>query len=490
MKLIFNISIAPLTVIVVFVVSQAFCQPPEIEWSRIYGSDSTDISYSVQNTTDNGYIFAGYTKISGNYDMYVVRTDSQGINQWTRTYGGSGSDVANSIQQTIDRGYIVAGVTTSYGAGSGDMYLVKTDSLGDTIWTRTYGGENLDDAECVQQTLDGGYILAGYRRPYSGGLIEMFLVKIDSIGDILWTRNYGGTDDRAAHCVRQTNDGGYIIAGDNPFYGGNEYDIYLVKTDSLGNEIWTRTYGGLDEDYALSVRQTTDGGYIIAGGTYSFGTGLADFYVIMTDSMGDTLWTRTYGGSSNDFASSVQLTVDGNYVVVGNTASFGAETGDMYLIKINSAGDILWTMIYGGPDSDVPQCIDLTNDGGYIITGCIYYWEYPANAWLVKTGPDTAVSGAPVIEWVSHPKNFILHPAYPNPFNPTTNITFHIPYATHTTLNIYNLSGQRITTLIDNRLNPGTHHVTFDGSTLSSGIYFYQLNSGSITKTQKMVLIK
>ena len=214
--------------------------------------------------------------------------------------GGAADDWAYSVQQTADGGYIVAGYTNSFGAGDYDFYLVKTNSQGDTLWTRTYGGSDDDWAYSVQQTADGGYIVAGYTYSFGAGDDDFYLVKTNSQGDTLWTRTYGGSGDDEAYSVQQTADGGYIVAGYTSSFGAGSGDFYLVKTNSQGDTLWTRTYGGSGYDGAYSVQQTADGGYIVAGYTGSFGAGSDDFYLVKTNSQGDTLWTRTYGGSSND----------------------------------------------------------------------------------------------------------------------------------------------------------------------------------------------
>ncbi|MCP4631383.1 MAG: T9SS type A sorting domain-containing protein, partial [candidate division Zixibacteria bacterium] len=188
-----------------------------------------------------------------------------------------------SVQQTTDGGYIIAGETGSYGAGNRDSYLIKTDSSGDTLWTQTYGGASHDIAESVQQTTDGGYILGGYTESYGAGNRDFYLIKTDSSGDTLWTRTYGGAAYDYAESVQQTTDGGYIMTGYTSSFGAGGADCYLIKTDSSGDTLWTRTYGGAIYDMAYSVQQTTDGGYIVAGGTNSFGPGSADFYLVKVE---------------------------------------------------------------------------------------------------------------------------------------------------------------------------------------------------------------
>jgi hypothetical protein len=486
---------AIITFLSVFILVQyAFTQPPEIEWTRVFGLDSTDIAYSVEQTMDGGYVYAGKTGPSTWYgtDALLVKTDSLGNIDWYRLYGGEDYDDAKSVQQTSDGGYILAGRTASFGAGSNDMYVVKTDSEGDTLWTRTYGGSSSDGARSVQQTTDMGYVIAGDSRRLYMDLFEMYLVKIDSLGDTLWTRTYGGPEDRTAHCVRQTSDHGYILVGYNNHSSG--YDIYLVKTDGLGYLQWTGTYGGDETDRARSVLQTSDEGYIIGGSTHSFGAGGSDVYVIKTDSLGDTLWTRTYGGDGFEYADEVQQTNDGGYIITGYTESFGSGGYDLYLLKINMVGDTIWTMVYGGEDSEYGRSVALTSDGGYIIAGeySIYLppYDYLTDAWLVKTGPDTAVSRAPSIQWVSHPKDFILHPVYPNPFNATTTISYRLPQPGKVSLVIYNVLGQQVAWLFKGGQPAGIHKIGWDASEVGSGVYFAQLKCRNQIRTIKMLVLK
>jgi len=254
--------------------------------------------------------------------------------------------------------------------------------------------------------------------------------------DTLWTRTYGGSSDDGAYSVQQTTDGGYIMAGQTLSFGAGNYDFYLVKTNSLGDTLWTRTYGGNVHDCAYSVRQTADGGYIVAGYIYSFGAGSDDFYLVKTNSQGDTLWTRTYGGSNSDLAYSVQQTADGGYIVAGYTESFGAGDHDFY---------------------------------------------------LVKTGPDQ--SGTE-LSTIGVPSQYILYPNWPNPFNPSTQIAYVLPKTGRVSLKVFNLLGEEVSALVDEMQSAGTHAVAFDGSGLPSGIYLCRLQAGSFVETKKMVLLK
>jgi uncharacterized delta-60 repeat protein len=338
-----------------------------VTFAKTYGG--TDYAFSVQQTSDSGYIIAGTTRSfgAGNEDIILIKTDANGNIIWAKTYGGIDPDLAHSVQQTSDGGYILAGYTLSFGAGFYDAFLVKTDANGNIIWPKTYGGTYYDYAYSVQQTSDGGYIVAGYTYSFSAG--DILLIKTDANGNIIWAKTYGGTYWDEAYSVQQTSDGGYIVAGYTDSFGAGGSDIFLIKTDANGNVIWAKTYGGTYYDYAYSVQQISDGGYIVAGYTYSFGAGWYDVFLIKTDANGDLEWAKTYGGTDHDLAYSVQHTSDGGYIVAGITYPFGASYYDIFLIKTDANGNIIWDKTYGGTDHDLAYSVQHTSDGGYIVAG-------------------------------------------------------------------------------------------------------------------------
>jgi len=473
---------------------------PQISFERTYGGSGHEGGNSVRQTADGGYIIAGGTSSFGvaGDDVYLIKTNALGDTLWTRTYGGDDSDEGYSVQQTIDGGYIIAGLTSSYGAGGADVYLIKTDASGYTLWTRTYGGYSYDIGNSVQQTADGGFIIAGVTNSFGAGESNVYLIKTDTSGDTLWTKIYGSADDEEGYSVQQTTDGGYIITGDIFFLSLETRDVFLFKTDSSGDILWARTYGGVNNDWGKSVQQTVDGGYVIAG-TKGFGFGNKDVYLIRTDSSGDTLWTRTYGGS--DLSNSVQQTTDGGYIIAGRTSSFGAGGADVYLIKTDSAGDTLWTRTYGGDAGDAGHSVQLTTDGGYIITGSTAsFGAGRTDVYLIKTDPDGFVGISDNIPpSYKLPRSWALSQNYPNPFNPTTTITFDVPgtqgEAQHVQLTVYNIRGKQVINLIDSEYEPGSHRVVWngrndDGEQVSSGIYLYTLKSEAQTYTKKMVMVK
>jgi hypothetical protein len=356
----------------VFWTLPAFAQ--DTLWSRTYGGIQEDFSLSVQQTTDGGYISVGWTNSfgTGGEDVYLIKTDSYGNLLWTHTYGGTHEDYSSSVEQTTDGGYIVVGHTNSFVVSVRKVYLIKTNSSGDTLWTHFYGGGALDVGSSVQQTPDGGYMVAGVTQSFGAGSYDFYLFKTNSLGDILWTRAYGGSSSDECYSFQQTKDDGYILAGYTESFGAGHRDVYLIKTDSVGDTLWSRTYGGSFDDQGFSVKETEDGGYIVVGQTDPFGDGYYDVYVIKTDSVGHNVWTRTYGGTSVDVGYSIQKTKDGGCIIAGETSSFGASDGHLYLIKINSNGDILWSRTCGGSDAERAYSVEQTTDGGYIVAGETY----------------------------------------------------------------------------------------------------------------------
>ena len=359
----------------------------QIVFQKTFGGVSSDISYSVQQTADAGYIIAGYTLSfgRGSRDVYLIRTDSSGNTLWTKTYGSTNIDYAWTVRQTTDGGFIIGAHSGSFGAGSHDIYLIKCDIAGNVMWTRAYGGNSADGAYSMQQTTDGGYIIAAHTSSFGAGQHDVYLIKTDAVGDTAWTRAYGGSGGDFLRAVSQTFDDGYISVSETFSFGAGGADIYLVRVDLLGNLLWAKTYGGSSSDFGYSVKQTADSGYIIAGYTFSFGAGQSDMYLVKTDAGGTVVWAKTYGGALSDFGYSVEETNDGGFVIAGFTRSFGVN-GDVYLVRTDSSGVLLWSMNYGGAGADYGWSVQQTTDGGYVISGYSSSFGAGSNdVYLIKT---------------------------------------------------------------------------------------------------------
>jgi len=451
-------------------------------WTHTYGGTSWDFGRSVQQTSDGGYIVVGETESygAGYQDIYLIKTDGDGNTDWSHTYGGLDNEFGNSVQQTSDGGYIIVGYTFSYGVGSTDVYLIKTDGNGNVSWSKTYGGTSQDYGNSVWQTSDGGYIITGVTESYGAGIEDVYLIKTDGNGNVSWSKTYGGTSYEYGNSVQQTSDGGYIIAGYTNSFGEN---FYLIKTDGNGDTTWTKTYGGTSDDYGCEVQQTSDGGYIIVGYTNSFGAGSLDAYLVKTDGNGNAIWDRTYGGTSYDYGYSVQQTSDGGYIIAGETWSYGAGSADVYLVKTDGNGNIIWNRTFGGGSDEAGNSVKQTSDGGYIIAG--YTESYGAgylDFYLIKTNANGSVAVEEDI--ISTPENF----SYSINQISDNNIIlqFSLPENSNVELNIYDASGRYISTPIEGFYSSGIHNINF--KTDNNGVYFFSLKTEDFSENGKFIV--
>ena len=420
-----------LTFIVVFFINMMFAQAPAIQWQKIYGGSNDDRAFDLQPTPDGGYIVAGDTHsnnwdVSGNggsngyyNDYWIVKLNATGALQWQKSFGGSYFDYAKSIKPTSDGGYIVAGDSFISSSREYDCRIAKLSSSGDIQWQKVLGGTGEDRATAVQTTSDGGYVIAGYSDSSNGditgnhGAFDCWIVKLSSSGAIQWQKALGGGSDDRANAIQLTTDGGYIVAGSTSSNNGDvtgnhgTNDAWIVKLDSNGAIQWQKALGGNGSDHAKSVQRTKDGGYILAGYTYSYRNGYegyndrCDYWILKLDINGTLQWQRSIGGQYTDIAYAVQPTIDGGYIVVGESNSLdGNITGnlgrtDAWLVKLSSSGATQWQKSLGGSQYDYGNTVHQTADGSYIIAGYSdsgigdntnVYGGY--GYWIVKLGSD------------------------------------------------------------------------------------------------------
>jgi len=516
----------------------------QTQFQRAIGGGNVDLGFSIVRTTDGGFAVAGQTNSfgAGDYDFYIVKLNSGGTLQWSRTIGGTGYDVAYCIIQTTDGGYAVAGQTGSFGTG-GDFYIVKLDSSGTLQWSKTIGGTGGDVAYCIIQTTDGGLAVAGYTNSFGAGNLDMYIVKLDGSGTLQWSKTIGGTLTDAAVSIVQTTDGGYAVAGYTNSIGPPYYDLYIVKLNSSGTLQWSKTTigGGTGTDVATSIVRTTDGGFAVAGYTNSFGPS-SDMYIVKLDSSGTLQWTRTVGGTGYDRAGttgSIIQTSDGGYAVAGWTDSFGAGIYDMYIVKLDGSATLQWSKTVGGTGYDDGYSIIQTTDGGYVAAGSYSFGAGNSDFYIVKldgsgntcgnttTPPSISGSGGVLASQTSTvtsptsivttpaptvssggavtsictmigvngqqgeiPKEYILEQNYPNPFNPKTIINYELPITNYVLIKVYDVLGNEVSTLVNEKQNAGSYEVEFDGSNFASGVYYYKLTSDGFAETKKMLLTK
>lgn len=345
---------------------------PQIPGKTIGGAGN-ESGFSTEQTADGGYIITGYTTSmgAGGADVYLLKTDAVGTKLWQKTFGGSGDDYGSSVRPTADGGYIIAGFTGSPGLVPTDVLLIKTDAAGNLVWEKTFDWSGNDSAAGVRQTADGGYIVVG---TCPGDAAEpnpepdAFLLKTDAEGNFLWKKNFGNTQANywvEGYAVEVTADG-FILTGKAESLQG--FALYLVKTDLSGNMLWEKTFDAPGGRQGNSVIPTVDG-FVIVGKSEVAVAGegsSADVYLLKTDFLGEMAWEKTFGTAGLDAGYEVRQTTDGGYILTGLS---GARNGDAYLIKTNATGDAQWTKTFGGDGNDVGSSVRQTADGGLVIIG-------------------------------------------------------------------------------------------------------------------------
>jgi len=399
----------------------AWCQAPApvIQWQKSLGGSNTEDAYAIRVTSDGGYILVGSSyssdgQVTGhhgtnsNVDYWVVKLDDTGGIQWENSFGGSGDDIGNSIQQTMDSGYIVAGASESLDGDLStcniaeyDYWLLKLSPAGAIEWKSCFGGSGIpgfNKGYFVQETPDSNFIVAGFTNAADSGEVEGFhggggdywVIKVSSTGNFLWGKCLGGSGNDVASCIQCTADGGYIVAGYSSSTNGQvtgnhgSTDYWVVKLDDTGGIQWENSYGGTTIDKATYIRQTYDGGYVVAGESFSDNdqvtghhgdTTTSDYWVIKIDDTGALQWQTSLGGTQNDAANSIQQTADSGYIVAGASNSVdGDVTGnhgdnDFWITKLSKAGALQWQKSMGGAGADLAYSVQQTADSGYVVAG-------------------------------------------------------------------------------------------------------------------------
>ena len=481
-------------------------------FQKSVGGSMFEYGYAMQKTADGGYVVGASTSSFGanGVDFYVIKYDANCTALWNKIYdnAGTGAEPINDIFQTTDRGYIVGGYTQHL--PNVFAYIVKTDSIGDTLWTRYWGRMDTTYSDCylVTQTSDGNVLIGGYTTSYGAGMEDAFLLKLDvNTGDTLWTRVWGGPQNEWLYSMQETADGGIILAGLTNSFGAGDNDILLIKTDANGNIEWAKAYGDTASQfgYGHCLQQTSDHGYIITGN---------GGFLLKTDSIGTVQWQKTYNGSFTFTGHAVQQTTDGGYIVGGSKSN---GTSKACLIKTDSVGNVSWSMFYGGTSGELCFAIKQADDGGYFMSGQTSSFGTGNDIYLVKTDAN-GISGcnestanavasfsnystanAPLqVNYGSqtqHPTVSILT-GYQEislcstvgtsefiPSTPYIAISTN-PFSTFTTLNlqgtchnpslfIYNLLGQVVETYYNTSLP--NQQITIPRNQLSSGMYFYKV---------------
>jgi len=550
---------------------------PATLWSRCLGGSDRDYAYSIRQTFVEDFIVAGYSfsndgDVAGNHgngDYLVARLNLSGEIEWQRCLGGTNDDLAYSIEQTEDCGFIIAGYTNSndfdvsgwhvgysiFGLATYDYWIVKLNPAGAIEWQRCLGGSGADYAKHIQPTGDGGYIVAGESYSNDGDVsgwhegydlfgvptFDYWVAKLSSTGDLEWQRCLGGSNEETAFSIQQTSDGGFIIAGnswsDDGDVSGNhgKSDYWIVKLSVSGSTEWQRCFGGTNEDYAHSIKQTSDGGYIIAGfsnsndgdvtgwhvgydisGTIAY----SDCWIVKLDSSGAIAWQCCLGGSLFDEAYSIQQTADGGYIVAGNSGSVDGDvsgihgSGDYWIAKLDTCGSIIWQLCLGGSGVENAYSVHETTDKGFAIAGYttsddgdVSGTHGSTDLWIVRLSPETSVEEASAV-----PEHFSIS-AFPNPFNSAVTISLDVPVGAGlrpARVEIFDLSGRRIAQLpspsvplpageggnsfsLWEKVSEGRMRAEFTwqpDASIGSGVYLVRVNIDGTNATKRVVYLK
>lgn len=379
---------AILACLVLSVSSVAAGPPPGAKppFGRTFGDRGMDEGNAVQQLEDGGFLITGLTTTmdQGIRKIWLLKIDSGGNLRWQRQYGSALYQSGEALILTLDGSIAVVGATLAERPDNYDLSFIKTDRNGQELWNRTFGGPGWDWGSYLAETVDAGFILIGWTDSKGAGGGDLWLIKTDSQGNEQWQQTYGGPDlDRGQH-VLTTDDGGYLLTGTTVSHSIGREDLWVIKTDAMGRVEWQRVLGGAADDegqYALAAR---DGGYLVLGSTTSYGSGESDIWLVRLSAEGAIMWTRTYGGAGRDWGNALTASDDG-YLIVGTTLSEGAGESDIWLLRIDWDGNKVWSRTYGGAGYDFGQSLQRTAEGDYIFTGMTHsFGAGDSDIWLIK----------------------------------------------------------------------------------------------------------
>lgn len=380
-----------LVIIFVFLVLISFCcigyaAEEILTWDKTFGGIEVDMANSIIQTEDGGYAVAGYTwsKGAGRQDFWVVKLYEDGSIEWDRTFGGSAADVIYSIIQTEDRGYAVAGKTKSIASGE-KAWVIKLNTRGNKVWDNTFAKRTDDEIFSIIQTKDGGYAVCGYTGAKDWGEVDCWVIKLDKTVNTVWDKIFGGIGWDETNTILQTEDGGYVVFGFVQSKNEGREDGWIAKLDENGEIVWDKAFGGSQNDEVFSGIKTADGGYAVCGYTESKGAGGYDAWIVKFDENGEMIWDKAFGGIEAEVANSIIQTRDGGYALAGYTWSKGVGREDAWMIKLDENGEVIWDKTFGGSNEDVARCIIQAEDGGYVLAG---YTESKGagryDVWVIK----------------------------------------------------------------------------------------------------------
>jgi predicted secreted protein len=360
-----------------------------VDWETTVGGSSFEIVHTVIKANDGGYIVAGRTESygAGGSDAYVVKVDANGNLLWNKSYGGADYEVIWKMTDTGDGNFMLVGETKSFGAGHRDVWLLKMDTDGNILWNKTFGLADADWGINLVRSGDNFYVTGTYH-PIIDGFSELLLLKVDQDGNFLWNKSFGGG---RGYDIISVDNNGVLISG----HTGDD-DSVILRVDDQGNELWRKTYGGAKIDEADGVTSTPDGGFLIGGHTQSFGSGGSDAWFIKVDKNGNHEWNKTFGGVFNDFAGPILNHQDGGYLVTMHTFSYGPGNGDNWIMKLDETGNKEWEQFTGYSDGDdfAWDMIEVANNK-YVLAGLTEVDGTNSDVWIFQITLKDSESSTP-----------------------------------------------------------------------------------------------
>ena len=440
---------------------------------------------------DGGFALAGYTTSfgDGSADIWLVRTDDEGEVIWSQTYGGDGWDDCYSAIRTSEGGFALAGATNT-GLDSGfNMYFVVTNEDGDVIISESYSELEWNGCYSVFQTADSGFILAGSTRESVLGPTDILLIKVNENGEEQWTQTFGGDGLDRCDTVIQTDDGGFLLGGYSESPDGDRGQGWVSKTDENGEEVWDNTVGG--SSGKTSILQIENEEYLIARYTGTFHERSAGFLLTMADSDGDTLWTEKYQRLGRLTCTSLIKTQDNGFAIAGDRYLGIQEDIFLFidLVRSDSDGNEQWSGSYGDENQNVCLSLCQSNDGRYGLAGIGRdSIDAQKDFLLIVTEPDPTIVKSDNKRQLT--QDYFILSAFPNPFNSTTNIYYRLPNPSNIKFKVFDSSGRQLFVLFDGVKAAGLHSIPIEISGLHSGSYFVSLQSGSQSQAHEITLLK
>ncbi len=517
----------------------------QTNWKKIIGGTDNDQSVSLTRTTDNGYVITGYTGSKdkdfldmnkGGYDMFVIKYDSNDKEVWKKNIGGWKNDFGFNVISSDDGGCVITGMTLSndgdFGGmnkGGEDIFVVKLNSQGKIVWKKLFGGTKNESCNSIYLTKDNGYILTGYTKSTDGDFTgfkwyydydDVFLMKIDSIGNLMWVKQFGGQGSDVGVSVFQSSNEEFILSGisgstDGDFIGLNKKlsDVFVFRLDSLGNTIWKKSIGGWGYDQVSQIKHYMNNGFILIGKTDSntddfreMNKGGNEMFIIRMDSIGNIIWKKTFGGTKNEESVSMSYSSNGDILVVGHTSSNDGDfynmnklvnSNDIFIIKLDSFGELLWKKTYGGKGNDQGRSIDVNDNGSIYVTGdsdekdgeffgMTNIWF--SDIYFMKLDSNGVINLPTSINEFSESTTTLS--VHPNPFSNNTTVSYKVEIPSNISIELLNPLGQTIDVLRNDYSDSGTFQIPLNVSYLTSGMYSVRMRSGSMNEVFPVWVIK